>query len=341
MTALVDRLVFGRRGLTLAFFAAVTLALGWLASGLRVDAGFTKLLPVEHEYMRTFLEYRDDFGGADRVAVAIVARDGDMFTPEFFALLRKVTDEVFFLPGVDRTQVYSILTPNVRFLEVVEDGLASGNVLPDDFMPDEAGFARVRENILRSRIVGRLVANDFSGALVAARLQEFNPNSGEKLDYIEVAGELERIRAEAAAGGGVDAFADMHVIGFARVVGDIASGAARVALFFAVAFAVAALFVWLYTRSALFTAMPLGCALTAMVWQLGALSGLGFGIDPMSILVPFLVFAIGVSHGVQMVGAARARKRFAAPRRLPPRAPACAACCFRAPWRSPPTPSAS
>ena len=99
VTAAMDRLVFGRRRVTLAFFVLVTLAMAWLATGLRVDAGFTKLLPVEHDYMQTFLEYRDDFGGADRVAVAVIARDGNIFTPEFFALLREVTDSVFFLPG--------------------------------------------------------------------------------------------------------------------------------------------------------------------------------------------------------------------------------------------------
>ncbi len=303
---LVDRLVFGRRGATLAAFALVTLAMATLASGLRVDAGFTKLLPIKHEYMQTFLQYRDDFGGADRVAVALVARDGDMFTPEFFDLLREVTDSVFFLPGVDRTQVYSLFTPNVRFIEVVEDGLISGDVLSADFAPTEEGFARVRENIVKAGIVGRLVANDFSGALVSAKLQEFNPDSGEKLDYLEVAEELERIRGEATGRAGADAFIDMHVIGFAKVVGDIAAGAARIALSFAVTFAITALFVYLYTRSVRLTAMLLGCALVAMVWQLGALAGLGFGIDPMSILVPFLVFAIGVSHGVQMVSAVRA-----------------------------------
>ena len=300
----VDRLVFGRRAATLAVFAAATLAFGWLASGLRVDAGFTKLLPVEHEYMQTFLEYRDDFGGADRVAVALVAREGDMFTPEFFDLLRDVTDAVFFLPGVDRTQVYSVFTPNVRYVEAVEDGLASGDVLPADFAPTAEGFARVRENILKAGIVGRLVANDFSGALVSAKLQEFDPNTGERLDYPEVAEALEGIRRDAAARAG--AAVDIHIIGFAKVVGDIASGAAQVALSFAVTFAVTALFVAVYAGSLRVAAMLLGCALCAMVWQLGALAALGYGIDPMSILVPFLVFAIGVSHGVQMVGAARA-----------------------------------
>ena len=299
----IDRLVFGRRLVTLAVFLVVTVALAWLATGLRVDAGFTKLLPVEHEYMQTFLEYRDEFGSADRVAVAVMARDGNMFTPEFFALLRQVTDAVFFLPGVDRTQVYSILTPNVRFIEVIEDGLMSGDVLPADFEPTEESLAQVRENVIKAGVVGRLVANDFSGALVSAKLQEFDPNTGEKLDYLNVAAQLERIRAEAS---GDDAIADLHIIGFAKVVGDIAAGAVRVVLFFVITFIITALFVYVYTGSLRFAAMLLACALIAMVWQLGALVGLGFGIDPISILVPFLVFAIGVSHGVQMVSAVRA-----------------------------------
>ena len=306
MTAHIERLLFARRPLVLAVFVLVTLAMGWLASGLRVDAGFTKLVPVKHEYMQTFLEYREEFGGADRVLVAVMARDGDMFTPGFFAALRKVTDEMFFLPGVDRAQVFSILTPNVRYIEVVEDGIAAGNVLPPDFEPTEAGFARVRENIIKAGIVGRLVANDFTGAIVAAKLQEFHPNSGERLDYIEVAHELERIRREASADAAVDVHVDLHIIGFAKMVGDVADGAIRVMAFFGLAFLITALFVYAYTRSVRLTAPPLACSLIAVVWQLGGLTALGFGVDPMSILVPFLVFAIGVSHGVQMVSSVRA-----------------------------------
>ena len=306
MTDRIERLLFARRRLVLAAFVLATLAMGWLATGLQVDAGFTKLVPVEHEYMRTFLEYREEFGGADRVVIAVMARDGDMFTPEFFTALREVTDATFFLPGVDRAQVFSILTPNVRYIEVVEDGIAAGNVLPVDFEPTEAGFARVRENILKAGIVGRLVANDFTGALVAAKLQEFHPNTGERLDYIDVAHELERIRREAGADSNVDVHVDLHVIGFAKMVGDIAAGAVRVMMFFGIAFLITALFVYAYTRSIRLTLPPLACSLVAVVWQLGGLTALGFGVDPMSILVPFLVFAIGVSHGVQMVSSVRA-----------------------------------
>ncbi|MDE0211593.1 MAG: MMPL family transporter, partial [Boseongicola sp.] len=301
VTAWLERTLFARRRVTLAVFAALSIAMASSAFQLRIDAGFTKLAPLQHPYMKTFLDHREEFGGADRIVLALIARDGEMFTPEYLDALRNATDAVFFLPGVDRTQVFSILTPNVRFVEVVEDGIAGGNVLPADFLPDDAGFQRLRENIVKAGLVGHLVANDLSGAIVAARLQEFHPDTGERLDYVEVAHELERIREETLEA--TDGMLDVHIIGFAKAVGDIADGAGTVAAFFAVAFLVAALLVLAYTRSASATVALLGCSLLAVVWQLGMLSLLGFGIDPLSILVPFLIFAIGVSHGVQVVGA--------------------------------------
>ena len=303
-TARIERCLFTRRRLVIAVFILVTLVMGWFAAQLRVDAGFFKLVPLKHEYMQTFLKHRDEFGGADRVVIAITAREGDMFTPEFFTVLKQVTDAMFFLPGIDRTQVYSILTPNVRYIEVVEDGVTSGNVLPAGFRPTEAGLARVRENAIKAGIVGRLVANDFTGAIVSGRLQEFHPNTGERLDYIEVARQLEEIRVTGQENADVDVH--VHVIGFAKLVGDVAAGAVRVVAFFGITFLVTALFVFLYTRSVRLTLPPLVCSLVAVVWQLGTVTALGFGIDPMSILVPFLVFAVGVSHGVQMVSAVRA-----------------------------------
>ena len=90
----------------------------------------------------------------------------------------------------------SLFTPNVRFTEVVEDGISGGNVIPADFEPTPEGLAKVRENILKSNYMGRLVANDFSAAIVVAELLEVNPNTGEKLNYIDVATQLEGIRAK-------------------------------------------------------------------------------------------------------------------------------------------------
>ena len=303
---MIDRLegiVFRHRLLIIAVFVICTAALAWCAGGLRIEASFNKLLPLDHEYMQTFTEYRQEFGGADRILVALMVKDGDIFTSDFFSRLEAITGEVFFLPGVDRTQVYSLFTPNVRYTEVVEDGIAAGNVIPRHFTPSVEGLYAVRENILKAGIVGRLVANDFSGAMVSARLLEFHPRTGKKLDYVNVAHELEkRIRDSFAR----DPRYDVHIIGFAKIMGDIADGVTRVLMFFGITLLITAVLVYIFTQSATFTIVPLACSVIAVVWQLGIITLLGYGIDPMSVLVPFLIFAIGISHAVQMVSAVRA-----------------------------------
>ena len=303
---MIDRLeafVFRRRRFIIAAFILVTAAMAWFASDLRVEASFSKLLPLEHEYIQTYSEYRAEFGGADRVLVALMIKEGDIFTEDYFSRLEALTDAVFFIPGVDRAHVYSLFTPNVRYTEVVEDGIRAGNVIPPDFSPDADGFRTVRGNILKAGIVGRLVSNDFSGAIVSARLLEFDPGSGERLDYIEVARTLESaIRDKFAE----DPRYDVHIIGFAKAMGDIAGGAGRVVMFFGLTLLITTLLVFAYSQSTLFTVIPLVCSLVSVLWQLGMVNLLGFGIDPLSILVPFLIFAIGVSHAVQMISATRA-----------------------------------
>ncbi len=297
----LENFIFGFRPLIVGLFAIVTLIMGYGLTNLHVDAGFSKHLPLQHEYMQTFMEYRNEFGGANRVLVALRARDGNMFTAEFFNGLKQATDEVFFLDGVDRSRVTSLFTPNVRFTEVVEDGIAGGNVVPADFQPTEEGLDQVRKNILKAGIVGRLVANDFSAAIISAELIEFDPQTGEKVNVIEVGHQLEALREKIET----DQL-EVNIIGYAKVISDIADGAKRVVLFFVFAFFITGLLVYLFTRSHRVTAMALMCSLIAVVWQLGLLTYLGFGIDPMGILVPFLIFAIAVSHGVQMITANRA-----------------------------------
>jgi len=287
-------------------FALLTVCMGWFAAHTRVDASFNKMLPQQHEYIKNFIKYQDQFGGANRVVIALITKQGSIFTPHFFKALQEVTDEVFYLPGVDRTQVKSLFTPNVRYIEVVEDGFSGGNVIPADFEPTPEGFAKVRENIIKSGKVGQLVANDFSGAIVSAQLLEIDPGTGERLDYTRVSKYLEeKIRSKFSGKDDIDVALGVHIIGFAKVIGDISDGAQNVIFFFLISFVITSLLVWIYSRSLRLTIPTIICSSIAVLWQLGALNALGFGLDPLSILVPFLVFAIGVSHAVQMVRAFR------------------------------------
>jgi predicted RND superfamily exporter protein len=288
-------LVFGHRRLLLAIFTALSVLFTGTATWLQVDVGFNKTIPQQHEFMKVFTKYEKVFGGANRVLVAVMLKDGDIYNPRYFNTLKRVTDEVFFLPGVGRATMTSLFTPNVRFIEVVEEGFAGGNVVPASFQGTAEDLDKVRRNVLKSGNVGRLVANDFSGALVRADLLEIDPVSGKRLDYRAVAGRLEQIRTRFQ-----DDQVSLHIIGFAKAAGDIADGAVGVVAFFGLAFLITAVLLFLYCGSLRLTLLALVCAIMPVVWLLGLLPLIGYGLDLMSILVPFLIFSIGVSHAVQM-----------------------------------------
>ncbi|MEJ1960007.1 MAG: MMPL family transporter [Gammaproteobacteria bacterium] len=314
----LERLIFGHRALIISLFILLTIVFTWVAvKGLHIDASFTKQLPKQHEYMQTYLAPEvAEFRGANRVLIGLIARDGNMFQPRFFDALKSATDEVLVMDGIDRGRVQSLYTPNVRYLEVVEDGIEAGNVVPADFRPTPEGLAQVRENILKAGIVGRLVANDFSGALVSAIVLEEDAQ-GKRVDPIRIASELETrvrqkiegtgvaVKATGVAGAGGASGVDVQIIGFAKVMGDIAEGALSVVFFAAVTLVLTLLAVWVYCQSLRIALIPVMCSVVAVVWQLGVLVTLGYGIDPLGLLVPFLIFAIGVSHGVQKISAVK------------------------------------
>ncbi len=296
-----EKLVFGNRPIVLIVFTLVTLAMAFFASQLRVDAGFKKQIPLGHEYMRTFLDYEADFGGANRVLIAVMAKDGDMFDREYFATLENVSRDVVAIEEVEDARARSLFTPNVRFVEVVEDGFAGGNVIPDTFTPNVEGFEptpadfeTVRSNIVKANILGRLVAKDYSGAMVWADL--IPETKDNKVDYQKVAAQLEAIRAKYE-----DNNHTVHIIGFAKMVGDITDGAKSVIYFFLITIGMTWLLLYLYSTSVKLASLTVLAALVAVIWMLGALRHMGFGIDPMNMLTPFLIFAIAVSHGEQMI----------------------------------------
>lgn len=292
-------LLMARRKLLLTMFLLLTLGLGYSATHTQLDPGFNKQIPVRHEYMLNFLEFSQYFTGANRFLVSVQWKgEGDIYNAEFLDTLRKVTDDVFFISGVSRASVTSLFTANVRYIEITEEGFFGDVVVPPRFTASAEDLAQVRSNAARSGQVGRLVANDLRSALVRADLQDIDPKTGESVNYVEVAKRLEDIRAKYS-----NDQIEINIVGFAKLVGDVVDGLVTVIGFFVVAFLITGLLLWLYSRSLRLTVVALLVALLPVVWLLGLLPLLGLGIDPMSILVPFLIFSIGVSHAVQMTNA--------------------------------------
>ena len=298
----LENFFFRFRVATLAVLLVFTLVMGWLAAQLHMTAGFDKQLPIGHEYIDTFFKYRTQLFGSNRIMVVVRAKKGDIWTRDSLKKLHEVTEAVLFLPGVDRRSVQSLWTPNTRVYELTEEGFNAEDVIGGNITPnalDAEKISGIRDRVVRGGYTGSLVANDGTAAMVVADLLEEDSQTHEKLDYLALAGRLEsEVRGKMETPDHA-----IEIIGFAKQIGDIAEGATGVAEFFLLATLLTAASVYWYCRSVLLTMLSILCSMTSVVWQFGALRLLGYGLDPLAILVPFLVFAIGVSHGVQQINA--------------------------------------
>ena len=280
-------------------FVVLTIVMGYFAVQIKMDAGFLKQLPQNHSFVKTYFEYSDDLSGTNSITVAFRTTEGDIFNKEYFEKLYELNRTIRYLPGVNQGSMQSLWTPNITVMIVTEEGFERTEVIPGNIIPEKLNdneIEKIRERILTGGHVGSIVSNDFTSSLIKVELTEYIRSTGEKLDYIELGKEIETIRDQFEQGK-----YKVEIIGFAKMISDIASQATNVVIFFVIAFVLTVLAVYWYSRSWTLTFLPLICSLTSLVWQFGMLEILGYGLDPLAILVPFLVFAIGVSHGIQQV----------------------------------------
>jgi predicted RND superfamily exporter protein len=301
--SLLERLIFNHRGWVLLLCAVFTALLGWRATKLEVNADFEKMIPQGHPYIRNLVEHRDSlksFGNSIRIVIS--NQRGDIFDADYLELLKKINDKVYLMPGVDRSMMRSVWMPIVRWAEVTEEGSVGGPVMPQNYDGSPEAMQRFRLNLARAGVVGELVAQDFKSSMIAVPLVERISETGQPIDYRALSHVLERevrdVVREHRAPDGSQPYA-AHIVGFAKIVGDLIDGLGQVLGFFAASACIAGVLIYWYTRDLRSTMLLCFCALLGVLWLLGLLQLLGYDLNPYSILVPFLVFSIGLSHGAQ------------------------------------------
>ncbi len=291
----LERLIFNHRLWIVVVCVVMTALLGFAATKSQVSASYERMMPQSSPFIRNYLDNIDSLRSlGNSVRVVVENRNGTIYDAKYLKALRDINDRIYLLPGVDRAFVKSLWMPVVRWTEVTEAGFQGGPVMPDDYDGSAASVAKLRQNVARAGITGSLVGDDLRSSTIFVPLLDRYADTGQPLDARKLHDSIEQIRHDFARDG-----IDIHVIGFAELVGDLIHGLMQVAVYFAAAAAIATAVIFGYTRCVRSTLLVVGCSLVAVVWQLGIVRLLGVDLDPYSILVPFLIFAIGVSHGAQ------------------------------------------
>ncbi len=292
----LEYLLFEFRTIVLLIFAVLTIVFLYNALKLRPEASFLRMIPTYHPYIKNYLQHEDDLKGlGNYIRIAVETTEGEIYTKDYLTTLQKIHDEVFYIPGVDRVGMMSLWAPMFRWREVTAEGYIGGAVIMPDYDGSKESIEEVRQNVLKSGKVGELVANNFKSSIIHVPIYEKNPETGQPLDYHAFSQKLEEVR---------DKFQNnnikIHITGFAKVVGDLIEGSGLILVFFVVTFFILLSFLYLTSRCWRSTIVRATSSLVAVAWQLGVMRLFGYGLNPYSMLVPFLMFALGVSHGIQM-----------------------------------------
>lgn len=293
--SVMERLLFNHRGLVVALCMIISALLGYQSTKLQLSAAFEKMIPVGHPYIENYFKYRGQLGeGGNTLRIALVAKQGTIYDVDYLETLRQINDELFLLDGVDRAYMKSLWTPATRWTGVTEEGFDGGPVIPDTYDGSQSSIEQVRQNVERSGEIGRLVSENLRSSVILLPLQDASAQGATQLDYHELSKRLENLRQRYES----DRYS-IAITGFAKVVGDLMDGLLLMQMFFAGTLLICAIVLFCYTRCLRSTLLVLTCSTIAVLWLLGLLPTLGYSLDPYSILVPFLVFAIGLSHGAQ------------------------------------------
>jgi predicted RND superfamily exporter protein len=292
---LLERILFNNRKLVIIFCLLLTGFLGYSLTGLSLNAAFEKMIPTKHPYIANYIDHKKQLAGlGNSLRIAISVKQGTIFSAEYLDTVRQMNDDIFAMRGVERPYMKSLWTPATRWIGVTEDGFDGGTVIPDGYDGSPASLDQVRLNVERSGEIGKLIAADYKSSIIFVPLMETDTKTGESLDYSELSEQLEELRSKYESDN-----ISIHITGFAKVVGDLLDGLQQMILFFVLTIFICGSVLYWYTRCIRITIIVVSCSLTAVIWLLGLLPLLGYQLNPYSILVPFLVFAIGMSHGSQ------------------------------------------
>jgi predicted RND superfamily exporter protein len=291
--SIVERALFNNRPIIMILCALVTIFLGFEATKVRLSANYSQMIPTHQPFIVNYLNhYANLQTQSDAIQIAVVANQGTILTTKYLATLAKINDEVYLLPGVNRPFMQSLWSATTTWTQITPDGIAGGRVIDANYDGSPKALEVVNTHIQNAGIIGQLVGLDFKSSVIYVPL--LLADDQQPINYGLLAKQLNRIRKDYASQG-----VTLHITGFAMVVGEMIDGIDEILGFFLASILVAAAALFWYTHDIRSTLLVVAASLTAVVWQMGLLTLLRLDLTPYSVLVPFLVFAVGMSHGAQ------------------------------------------
>ncbi len=283
--------LFNNRKFVLAVIFLITAMFAWNIPAVRMLSDFADLLPQEHPYIQLHNSIRDTFGGANIIVMAMEVEEGTIFTNDSLDRVHRITQKLDSVSNINHNLVSSLTHRNTRKIFLTPDGTIRSQNYYDPHHDEytEEQLAKIQGDVLAStNVYGLLVSPDMKSALIKGTLNEG------QLDYGKVFEEIQAIRAEEAAPG-----VHIHATGHPVLVGWVDSYSGDILLIFFYTILIVLGILVFYSRRLYGILLPLLGMILTSIWGVGFMGVFGYNLDPLMLVVPFLISARAMSHGIQ------------------------------------------
>ena len=278
-----------RRNLVLGIILLITLFFVYEVAHLRVATVFDDLLPQGHEYIKVHNRFRRLFGGANHVTIVMQVKEGDIFNKTTLEKIKHITDELYKIPGVDKFKVISIAASKMK--KIVMDAQGYQIVPVMEKIPEtEEEMKALRFSIYGNEMCyGPFVSFDSKKAMITADFFD------EEVNYKVAFQELQRIRKETE-----DESNLICIAGEPMHYGYVSESIQGVNLILVVTVIIILVVLYLYFRSKRGVIVPIVTAAVSGIWGLGFMAFMGYNLDPLVLVLPFLIALMTARHSMQL-----------------------------------------
>lgn len=281
--------ILRHRFAVLLLIAAITGFFGYHAYRLRIATDFISFYPPKHPYIQLYNQYRDMFGSANVLVIAVEVKDGDIFNWETIGKVDRITQEMLTIKGCNPTQLISITHPKLKDVKVTSWGIAINPLLGPSISRDAVGMEKFKTAVYTNEgIRGLYVSADDKTAAIYAGFWE------EGVNPIQLYDRLMDIQKRESDGNH-----RIHFTGYPALYSHIYHLAPQVYVILAITALMLVLLLFYFFRTWQGVVFPSVSALMSAIWGLGFASLLGYTLDPLILVVPLIITARAISHSVQ------------------------------------------
>ena len=269
----------------------ISAILGYYCTQVNVATKFDDFFPINHPNVQLYHQWQK-YGGAQTLSVMIQVKDGDIFN---YSVLKKIQDiqyDVDKLPGVDHNEVLSLASYRVSYAEATPGSL---NIKPIMFpnVPKSADDIAALKKIVLANLanISQYVSPDMKSAVVKASFNELG------LDYKTLFNQVQDIVKKYQ-----DPNVDILVAGEPIIRGYGYYYEPTVGVLFMIAVGVMILILWLTGGQRSRWWAPIVTGFLSAIWGLGFVGVMKYDFDPVMLVIPFILTARDMSHGIQWQG---------------------------------------